>query len=78
MTSLGASGAAEVADGLTYVYFAAYRPEPAAAVAARDLPALRELRRRVLPETAGFLDRVMSFDDLIISGVRQTRPCQLS
>jgi 2-polyprenyl-6-methoxyphenol hydroxylase-like FAD-dependent oxidoreductase len=72
-TSLGAYGAAEVADGLTYVYYAAYRPEPAAAVAARDLPALRQVWRRILPEAAGFLDHVASFDDLIISGVRRIR-----
>ncbi len=72
-TSLGAYGAAEVADGLTYVYFAAYRPEPAAAVAGRDLPALRQVWRRILPEAAGFLDHVVSFDDLIISGVRRIR-----
>ena len=72
-TSLGACGAAEVAEGLTYVYYAAYQPEPAAAVAGRDLPALRQVWRRVLPEAAGFLDHVASFDDLIISGVRRIR-----
>ena len=72
-TSLGACGAAEVADGLTYVYYAAYRPEPAAAVGGRDLPELRQVWRRVLPEAASFLDHVESFDDLIISGVRRIR-----
>ena len=72
-TSLGACGAAEVADGLTYVYFADYRPELAAAVAGRNLPALRQVWRRVLPEAASFLDHVASFDDLIISGVRRIR-----
>lgn len=72
-TSLGAYGAAEVADCLTYVYYAAYRPEPAAVTAARDLPGLRDVWHRVLPEAAGFLDRVVSFDDLIISGVRRIR-----
>jgi 2-polyprenyl-6-methoxyphenol hydroxylase-like FAD-dependent oxidoreductase len=72
-TSLGAFGSAPVAAGVTYFYLGGYRRGPAEAVAGHDLVSLRESWRRALPAAGAVLDRVASFDDLIISGVRSVR-----
>ena len=72
-TPLGAFGSAPVTDRLTYFYAAAYRGAAEAAVQDGDLASLRTAWRGVLPAAGAVLDRVASFDDLIVSGVRTVR-----
>jgi 2-polyprenyl-6-methoxyphenol hydroxylase-like FAD-dependent oxidoreductase len=72
-TRMGAAGAAGVADGVSYLYLAAYRDAAAAAATRRDLAAFREAWRDAPPEVAELLAHVGSFDDLIVSGVRRVR-----
>ena len=72
-TSFGAFGAAPVAPDLTYFYAAAYRGAAAAAVGEQDLAAFTTAWRAVLPAAGALLDRVRSFDDLLVNGVRRVR-----
>ncbi len=72
-TPLGAFGAAPVTAETTYIYFGGYRAEAADAVGRRDLVALRESWRQVLPLAGAMLDRVASFDDLIVTRIHRVQ-----
>ena len=72
-TPLGAFGAAPIGAGTTYIYFGGYRAEAADAVGRRDLVALREAWRQVLPVAGAMLDRVASFDDLIVTPIHRVQ-----
>ena len=69
-TRLGSFGHAALADHTTYFWAAADAPAMADAVGGRDLAAVIEQRRRVLPAAAGLLQKVPSFEDLLVNTVR--------
>jgi 2-polyprenyl-6-methoxyphenol hydroxylase-like FAD-dependent oxidoreductase len=69
-TPLGSFGQAPLDGDLIYFWAAAHVAGAADAVARRDLAAFRQEWRRVLPAAADLLDRVSSFDDLLVNTVR--------
>jgi 2-polyprenyl-6-methoxyphenol hydroxylase-like FAD-dependent oxidoreductase len=70
-TPLGSFGHARLADHTTYFWAAADAPSVADAVAGRDLASVIEQWRQVLPAAANLLERVPSFDDLLVNTVRR-------
>ena len=68
-TPLGSFGQAPLDGDLIYFWAAAHVAGAADAVARRDLAAFRQEWRRVLPAAADLLDRVSSFDDLLVNTV---------
>jgi 2-polyprenyl-6-methoxyphenol hydroxylase-like FAD-dependent oxidoreductase len=70
-TPLGSFGQAPLYGDLIYFWAAAHVGVAAEAVSRRDLGAFREEWRRVLPAAADLLERVSSFDDLLVNSVRQ-------
>jgi len=65
----GIFGGAPVDADTWYFYASATAPGVAEAVAARDLAALRRLWERVHPAAVPLLERVRSFDDLLVNDV---------
>ncbi len=72
-TPLGIVGGAPVDAGTRYFYASATAPAVRAAVAARDLHALRTAWRGGLPEAGRLLDAVGSFDELLVNDVVRVR-----
>ena len=70
-TPLGLFGGVAVDRASTYFFASANAPAVARAVAARDLPAFRELWSRALPPSSPALDRVESWDELLVIEVRR-------
>jgi 2-polyprenyl-6-methoxyphenol hydroxylase-like FAD-dependent oxidoreductase len=70
-TPLGSFGQAPLDGDLVYFWAAAHVAGAAEAVSRRDLAAFRQVWRRVLPAAGDLLDRVSSFDDLLVNTVRQ-------
>ncbi|HEY6683036.1 MAG TPA: NAD(P)/FAD-dependent oxidoreductase [Propionibacteriaceae bacterium] len=70
-TPLGSFGQAPLDGDLVYFWAAAHVAEAAEAVSRRDLGTFRQVWRRVLPTAADLLERVSSFDDLLVNTVRQ-------
>jgi 2-polyprenyl-6-methoxyphenol hydroxylase-like FAD-dependent oxidoreductase len=70
-TPLGSFGQAPLDGGLVYFWAAAHVGGAAEAVSRRDLGAFRQVWRRVLPAAGDMLERVSSFDDLLVNTVRQ-------
>ena len=70
-TPLGSFGQAPLGGDLVYFWAAAHVGAAADAVARRDLGAFRQEWRRVLPAAADLLERVSSFDDLLVNTVRR-------
>jgi 2-polyprenyl-6-methoxyphenol hydroxylase-like FAD-dependent oxidoreductase len=69
-TPLGSFGQAPLGGDLIYFWAAAHVAGAADAVARRDLRAFGQEWRRVLPAAADLLERVSSFDDLLVNTVR--------
>ena len=69
-TPLGSFGHAPLGGDLVYFWAAAHVAGAADAVARGDLGAFRQEWRRVLPAAADLLERVSSFDDLLVNTVR--------
>jgi 2-polyprenyl-6-methoxyphenol hydroxylase-like FAD-dependent oxidoreductase len=69
-TPLGSFGQAPLGGDLIYFWAPAHVGAAADAVARRDLGAFRQEWRRVLPAAADLLERVSSFDDLLVNTVR--------
>jgi 2-polyprenyl-6-methoxyphenol hydroxylase-like FAD-dependent oxidoreductase len=70
-TPLGSFGQAPLGGDLVYFWAAAHVAAAAEAVSRRDLAAFRQEWRRVLPAAADLLERVSSFDDLLVNTVRR-------
>ncbi len=70
-TPLGSFGQAPLDGDLIYFWAAAHVAGAADAVARRDLGAFRQEWRRVLPGAADLLERVSSFDDVLVNTVRR-------
>jgi 2-polyprenyl-6-methoxyphenol hydroxylase-like FAD-dependent oxidoreductase len=70
-TPLGSFGQAPLEGDQIYFWAAAHVAAVAEAVSRRDLTAFRQEWRRVLPAAADLLERVSSFDDLLINTVRR-------
>jgi hypothetical protein len=70
-TPLGSFGQAPLDGDQIYFWTAAHVAGAAEAVSRRDLAAFRQEWRRVLPAAADLLERVSSFDDLLINTVRR-------
>jgi 2-polyprenyl-6-methoxyphenol hydroxylase-like FAD-dependent oxidoreductase len=70
-TPLGSFGQAPLDGDLVYFWAAAHVAGAAEAVSRRDLGAFREEWRRVLPAAADLLERVPSFDQLLVNTVRR-------
>jgi 2-polyprenyl-6-methoxyphenol hydroxylase-like FAD-dependent oxidoreductase len=68
-TPLGLFGGLPMGDGTTYFYAAATAPPVAAAVAGGDVDALRRCWATVLPLAGRVLDRVGSFEELLVNEV---------
>ena len=68
-TPLGSFGHAPLGGDLVYFWAAAHVAGAADAVARGDLGAFRQEWRRVLPAAADLLERVSSFDDLLVNTV---------
>jgi 2-polyprenyl-6-methoxyphenol hydroxylase-like FAD-dependent oxidoreductase len=68
-TPLGLFGGLPMGDGTTYFYAAATAPPVAAAVARGDVEALRRRWATVLPLAGRVLDRVLSFEELLVNEV---------
>jgi 2-polyprenyl-6-methoxyphenol hydroxylase-like FAD-dependent oxidoreductase len=68
-TPLGLFGGLPMGDGSTYFYAAATAPPVAAAVAGGDVDALRRCWTAVLPLAGRVLDRVGSFEELLVNKV---------
>jgi len=68
-TPLGIFGGAPVDAGTRYFYASATAPAVRAAVAARDLDALRTAWRGGLPDAGQVLEAVGSFDELLVNDV---------
>ena len=68
-TPLGSFGQAPLGGDLVYFWAAAHVAAAADAVSRRDLDAFREEWRQVLPAAADLLERVPSFDDLLVNTV---------
>jgi 2-polyprenyl-6-methoxyphenol hydroxylase-like FAD-dependent oxidoreductase len=69
-TPLGSFGHAPLGGDLVYFWAAAHVAGAADAVARGDLGAFSQEWRRVLPAAADLLERVSSFDDLLVNTVR--------
>jgi 2-polyprenyl-6-methoxyphenol hydroxylase-like FAD-dependent oxidoreductase len=69
-TPLGSFGQAPLGGGRVYFWAAAHVAAAADAVSRRDLEGFRGEWRRVLPAAADLLDKVSSFDDLLVNTVR--------
>jgi 2-polyprenyl-6-methoxyphenol hydroxylase-like FAD-dependent oxidoreductase len=69
-TPLGSFGHAPLGGDLVYFWAAAHEAGAADAVARGDLGAFSQEWRRVLPAAADLLERVSSFDDLLVNTVR--------
>jgi 2-polyprenyl-6-methoxyphenol hydroxylase-like FAD-dependent oxidoreductase len=69
-TPLGSFGQAPLGGDLVYFWAAAHVAGAADAVARGDLEAFRQEWRRVLPAAGDLLERVSSFDDLLVNTVR--------
>ena len=69
-TPLGSFGQAPLDGDRIYFWAAAHVAGAADAVARRDLGAFRQEWRQVLPVAADLLERVSSFDDLLVNTVR--------
>jgi 2-polyprenyl-6-methoxyphenol hydroxylase-like FAD-dependent oxidoreductase len=74
-TPLGSFGQAPLDGDRIYFWAATHVGRTAEAVSRRDLAAFRQEWRRVLPAAADLLERVSSFDDLLINTVRRV-DCQ--
>jgi 2-polyprenyl-6-methoxyphenol hydroxylase-like FAD-dependent oxidoreductase len=72
-TPIGLFGGAPVDAATRYFYASATAPAVRAAVAARDLDALREAWRSALPDAGRLLDAVGSFDELLVNDVVRVR-----
>ena len=72
-TPLGLFGGAPLDGGDQYFYGDAGAPPVARAVADRSLPALRSSWAAAMPAAGALLDRVASFDDLLINDVSTVR-----
>jgi 2-polyprenyl-6-methoxyphenol hydroxylase-like FAD-dependent oxidoreductase len=70
-TPLGSFGQAPLDGDQIYFWAAAHVAGAAEAVARRDLAAFRQEWRRILPAAADLMERVSSFDDLLINTVRR-------
>jgi 2-polyprenyl-6-methoxyphenol hydroxylase-like FAD-dependent oxidoreductase len=70
-TPLGSFGQAPLDGDLVYFWAAAHVAAAAEAVSRRDLGAFRQEWRGVLPAAADLLERVSSFDDLLVNTVRR-------
>ena len=70
-TPLGSFGQAPLGGDLVYFWAAAHVAGAAEAVSRRDLAAFRQVWRRMLPAAGDLLDRVSTFDDLLVNTVRQ-------
>jgi 2-polyprenyl-6-methoxyphenol hydroxylase-like FAD-dependent oxidoreductase len=70
-TPLGSFGQLPLGGDLVYFWAAAHVAAAADAVSRRDLSAFRQEWRRLLPAAAGLLERVPSFDDLLVNTVRR-------
>jgi 2-polyprenyl-6-methoxyphenol hydroxylase-like FAD-dependent oxidoreductase len=70
-TPLGSFGHAPLGDDLIYFWAAAHVAEAAEAASRRDLAAFNHEWREVLPAAADLLERVSSFDDLLVNTVRR-------
>jgi 2-polyprenyl-6-methoxyphenol hydroxylase-like FAD-dependent oxidoreductase len=70
-TPLGSFGHLPLDGDLVYFWAAAHVAGAAEAVARRDLGAFRREWQRVLPAAAELLERVSSFDDLLVNTVRR-------
>jgi 2-polyprenyl-6-methoxyphenol hydroxylase-like FAD-dependent oxidoreductase len=70
-TPLGSFGQAPLDGDLVYFWAAAHVGAAAEAVSRRDLGAFRQEWRGVLPAAADLLERVSSFDDLLVNTVRR-------
>jgi 2-polyprenyl-6-methoxyphenol hydroxylase-like FAD-dependent oxidoreductase len=70
-TPLGSFGQAPLDGDLVYFWAAAHVAGAAEAVSRRDLGAFRQEWRGVLPAAADLLERVSSFDDLLVNTVRR-------
>lgn len=70
-TPLGSFGHAPLGGDSTYFWAAAHVAAAAEAVSRRDLRSFRQEWRRVLPIAANLLEKVSSFDDLLINTVRR-------
>jgi 2-polyprenyl-6-methoxyphenol hydroxylase-like FAD-dependent oxidoreductase len=70
-TPLGSFGQAPLIGDLVYFWAAAHVAGAAEAVSRRDLGAFRQEWRGVLPAAADLLERVSSFDDLLVNTVRR-------
>jgi 2-polyprenyl-6-methoxyphenol hydroxylase-like FAD-dependent oxidoreductase len=68
-TPLGSFGHAPLGGDLVYFWAAAHVGAAADAVSRRDIAAFRKEWRRVLPAAADLLERVSSFDDLLVNTV---------
>jgi 2-polyprenyl-6-methoxyphenol hydroxylase-like FAD-dependent oxidoreductase len=69
-TPLGSFGQAPLGGDLVYFWAAAHVAAAADAVSRRDLEDFSQAWRRVLPAAAGLLEKVPSFNDLLINTVR--------
>jgi 2-polyprenyl-6-methoxyphenol hydroxylase-like FAD-dependent oxidoreductase len=70
-TPVGSFGQAPLDGDLVYFWAAAHVAGAAEAVSRRDLGAFRQEWRRVLPTAAELLERVSSFEDLLVNTVRR-------
>jgi 2-polyprenyl-6-methoxyphenol hydroxylase-like FAD-dependent oxidoreductase len=70
-TPLGSFGQAPLNGDLIYFWAAAHVAGAAEAVSRRNLGVFRQEWRRILPAAADLLERVRSFDDLLVNTVRQ-------
>jgi 2-polyprenyl-6-methoxyphenol hydroxylase-like FAD-dependent oxidoreductase len=70
-TPLGSFGHLPLGDDIVYFWAAAHVAGAADAVSRRDLGAFRQEWRRVLPAAADLLEKVSSFDDLLLNTVRR-------
>ena len=68
-TPLGSFGQAPLGGDLVYFWAAAHVAAAAEAVSRRDLKGFRQEWQQVLPTAADLLDRVPSFDDLLVNTV---------
>jgi len=72
-TSQGLFGGTRIDADHLYFYADVTAPQSSAAIQARDLAALRSVWARALPLAEELLDRVPSFDDLLLNDVSSVR-----
>jgi 2-polyprenyl-6-methoxyphenol hydroxylase-like FAD-dependent oxidoreductase len=70
-TRLGLFGGVPVDRASTYLFAAAHAPAVARAVVQRDLPGFRVLWAQALPAAGAALDRVASWEELLVIEVRR-------